>query len=185
MTSNDRAAGMATLLARALAALTATHVPDAPAPDAFAAAIARMDEADATYLAAIERILPPAKAAEMLAALASFRDDVFALRERTRAETGYGDFDPLDTHVPALAVSHGQSVRIADTADRARAQVTTLRATVNARIGALLERDEIDRLSDAKRARNAAFDAAVRAALPAEVTDRLGTLLMLLADGWY
>jgi hypothetical protein len=36
-----------------------------------------------------------------------------------------------------------------------------------------------------RRARNAAFDRAVRAAIPAESSDQLATHLMLLADGWY
>jgi len=59
-----------------------------------------------------------------------------------------------------------------------------LRAQANARIGELLEREEIDRLTEAKRARNAAFDRAVREAVPG-AGDQLATHLMLLADGWY
>jgi hypothetical protein len=184
MISNART-GMGPLLARALAALTAAHASvDVPSA-AFTPAIERMDDADRAYVASIAEILPAEKAREMLAALTAFRDEVFALRERTRADTGYGDFDPLDTYVPSLAVSHGQSVRIAAAADVARGQVAELRARVNGRIGALLDRADVDRLTAAKRVRNAAFDAAIRAAVPPGASDRLGTLLLLLADGWY
>ncbi len=116
--------------------------------------------------------------------MARFRADVAGLRERTRETTGYGEFDPLDTYVPAIEASHAPAVRAANSADLARGEVARLRAQANARIGELLERDEIDRLTDAKRARNAAFDRAVREALPG-ASDQLATHLMLLADGWY
>ena len=76
-------------------------------------------------------------------------------------------------------------MRAANTADLARTEVERLRAQANARIGELLERDEIERLIEAKRARNAAFDRAVRAAIPPETSDQIATHLMLLADGWY
>jgi len=185
----EQTSKMTPLLAQALVALTVAQAPEAASAEAlrvaFDAAIVRMDDADRAYVAAIERILPPAKAAEMVAAMTAFRDDVYALRARTRAETGYGDFDPLDTYVPSLAVSHGQSVRIANAADLARGHVAVLRAKVNASIGALLEREEIDRLTEAKRQRNAAFDAAIRAAVPRGTSDRLGTLLLVLAESWY
>jgi hypothetical protein len=60
-----------------------------------------------------------------------------------------------------------------------------LRAQANTRIGELLDRNEIEKLTEAKRARNAAFDAAIRTALPAGTSDGIATHLMLLADGWY
>ena len=72
-----------------------------------------------------------------------------------------------------------------DPADLARGEVARLRAQANARIGELLERDDIERLTEAKRARNAAFDRAIREALPSATSDQIATHLMLLADGWY
>jgi hypothetical protein len=151
----------------------------------FVPAVARLDKADHEYRAAIDRLLPKAKARELLAAMASFRAEVNELRERTRTAAGYGDFDPLDIYVPTLSVSHAQAVRSANIADLARGEVVELRAKVNVRIGALLERTEIERLTEAKRARNAAFDRAIRDVMPPGTSDRLATQLMLLADGWY
>jgi len=173
---------------RALAACASARAP-IDADDALLAALTtaveRMDAADRAYRAAIEARLPAAKATSLLQAMAIFRVDVAALRERTRLATEYGDFDPLDTHVPSIPASHAHAVRAANVADLARNEVARLRAQANARIGELLERDEIERLTEAKRARNAAFDRAVRDAVPAEATDQLATHLMLLADGWY
>jgi hypothetical protein len=151
----------------------------------FVPAVARLDKADQEYRAAIDRLLPKAKARELLAAMASFRAEVNELRERTRTASGYGDFDPLDIYVPTLSVSHAQAVRSANIADLARGEVVELRAKVNVRIGALLERTEIEQLTEAKRARNAAFDRAIRDVMPLGTSDRLATQLMLLADGWY
>jgi hypothetical protein len=180
---------MTPLLARSLAALACVRVPVEGASDAiaedFVPAVARMDKADREYRAAIDRLLPRPKAREMLAATASFRAEVNELRERTRTEVGYGDFDPLDIYVPSLSVSHAQAVRSANIADLARGEVAELRAKVHARIGSLLERTEIERLTEAKRARNAAFDRAIRDVMPPGTSDRLATQLMLLADGWY
>ena len=173
---------------RALAACAAARAPierDEALIAALTEAVRRMDEADRAYRATIEAQLPAAKATPLLGGMARFRADVAALRERTRATTEYVDFDPLDTYVPAIAASHAQAVRAANTADLARTEVDRLRAQANARIGELLERDEIERLIEAKRTRNAAFDRAVRAALPAEAGDQIATHLMLLADGWY
>jgi len=110
---------------------------------------------------------------------------VAAVRERTRVTTGYGDFDPLDTYVPSIPASHAHAVRAANTADIARGEVAQMRAQANARIGELLERDDIVRLTEAKRTRNAAFDRAIRDAVPAGTSDQIATHLMLLADGWY
>jgi hypothetical protein len=176
-------------LARALAALTCARGPGNVSldvlGDTFVAAVVQMDLADREYRTTIEQILPAPKARELLAAMASFRSSVSELRERTRATAGYGDFDPLDTYVPSLAVSHAQSVRSANVADLARGEVAEMRTEVNARIGALLEREDIERLTDAKRTRNAAFDRAIRDVVPTGTSDRLATELMLLADGWY
>jgi hypothetical protein len=144
-----------------------------------------MDDADRTYRAAVEAQLPPAKSTALLQTMAQFRATVAQLREQTRVTTEYGDFDPLDTYVPSIPASHAHAVRAANTADLARGEVSRLRAQANARIGELLERDDIERLTAAKRARNAAFDLAIRGALPAATSDQIATHLMLLADGWY
>jgi hypothetical protein len=117
--------------------------------------------------------------------MAAFRAEVAQLRERTRATTEYGDFDPLDTYVPSIPASHAHAVRAANAADLARGEVARLRAQANGHIGELLERDDIERLTEAKRARNAAFDRAVREAMPAGTSDQIATHMMLLADGWY
>ncbi len=172
---------------RALAACASARAPvdvDDALLETLTAAVRAMDAADKIYRATIEAQLPAAKASALLLAMGTFRNNVAALRERTREATGYGDFDPLDTYVPAIEASHAHAVRAANTADIARNEVAQLRAKANARIGELLERDEIQRLTDAKRARNAAFDLAVRAALPG-ASDQIATHLMLLADGWY
>ena len=180
---------MAPSLSRALAALAHAHgtveASIEALSDGFSAAVERMDEADRTYRAEIERILPQPKAHELLAAMAAFRASVAELRERARAATGYGEFDPLDTYAPALPGSHAQSVRSASIADQARGEVARMRAEVNGHLGALLDKIEIDHLTEAKRARNAAFDRAIRDVAPTGASDRLATHLMLLADGWY
>ncbi len=173
---------------RALAACAAARAPidlDAALLANLTVAVARMDEADRAYRAAIEAQLPPAKAAALLRTMAQFRAAVAALRERTRETTAYGDFDPLDTYVPSIPASHAHAVRAANTADIARGEVARLRAQANTSIGELLERDDIDRLTAAKRTRNAAFDRAIRDAVPAATSDQIATHLMLLADGWY
>jgi hypothetical protein len=175
-------------LVRALAAYATARAPIAFDDELLAQltrAVQQMDAADRAYRATIESRLPPAKATSLLQAMARFRADVAALRERARTTTEYGDFDPLDTYVPSIEASHAHAVRAANSADLARNEVARLRAQANARIGELLERDEIEHLTEAKRARNAAFDRAVREALPPESGDRLATHLMLLADGWY
>jgi hypothetical protein len=175
-------------LVRALAACASARAP-IDLDDAFLAkltgAVQQMDAADRAYRAAIEAQLPPAKATPLLQAMATFRAGVAQLRERTRVTTEYGDFDPLDTYVPSIPASHAHAVRAANTADIARGEVAQMRAQANARIGELLERDEIVRLTEAKRSRNAAFDRAIRDAVPAGTSDQIATHLMLLADGWY
>jgi hypothetical protein len=173
---------------RALAACASARAPielDDALLAVLTTAVQRMDQADRTYRAEIEAQLPPAKATSLLQAMALFRADVAELRERTRVTTEYGDFDPLDTYVPSIPASHAHAVRAANTADIARTEVARMRAQANGRIGELLERNEIERLTEAKRARNAAFDRAVREAIPAETSDQIATHLMLLADGWY
>ena len=189
MNSSAGVSGNLPLLAVALAALAGARASfeEAAEPLArrFVGAVARMDEADREYRGAVERILPGERGREMLAAMAGFRAEVAELRERTRAAAGYGDFDPLDTYVPSLSVSHAEAVRAANTADLARGEVAALRTRVNARIAGLLDADEIALLTAAKRARQAAFDRAIRDAVPAQVGDRVATQLMLLADGWY
>ena len=176
------------MLVRALAACASARAP-IDLDDAFIArltvAVGRMDEADRVYRAAIETHVPAPKAAPLLRAMAAFRADVAELRARTSETTAYGDFDPLDTYVPSIPASHAHAVRAANTADLARGEVARLRAQANATIGELLERGEIERLTEAKRARNAAFDRAIREAVPAGTSDQLATHLMLLADGWY
>jgi hypothetical protein len=173
---------------RALAACASARAP-IDLDDAFfaklMAAVQQMDAADRAYRAAIEAQLPPAKAQPLLRTMAAFRADVAQLRERTRVTTEYGDFDPLDTYVPSIPASHAHAVRAANTADLARNEVAQMRTQANARIGELLERDDIVRLTEAKRVRNAAFDRAIRDAVPAGTSDQIATHLMLLADGWY
>ena len=173
---------------RALAACASARAP-IDVDDGFLTvltnAVRQMDEADRAYRAAIEAQLPAPKASSLLQAMARFRAGVAAVRERTRVATGYGDFDPLDTYVPAIAASHAHAVRAANAADVARNEVAQLRAQANAGIGELLDRDEIVHLTEAKRARNAAFDKAIRSAVPAGTSDGVATHLMLLADGWY
>jgi hypothetical protein len=173
---------------RALAAFAVARAP-VDLDDALLAnltdAVRRMDEADRAYRAAIEAQLPAAKATPLLQAMALFRSNVAQRREQTRITTEYGDFDPLDTYVPSIPASHAHAVRAANTADLARGEVARLRAQANARIGELLERDAIERLTEAKRARNAAFDRAIRGGLPSATSDQIATHLMLLADGWY
>jgi hypothetical protein len=175
-------------LVRALAACASARAPidlDAALLANLTDAVRRMDEADRAYRAAIEARLPAAKAGPLLQAMALFRTRVAELRERTRASTEYGDFDPLDTYVPSIPASHAHAVRAANTADLARGEVARLRAQANAQIGELLERGEIEALTEAKRTRNAAFDRAIRDGVPAGTSDQIATHLMLLADGWY
>ena len=143
-----------------------------------------MDEADRAYRADIGTLLPAVTARALLAAMSSFRAQVRVLRERTAATCGYGDFDPLDTYIPSIPESHAQAVRAANAADIARSEVARLRAEVNTRIGGLLEKTDIEALTSAKRLRNAAFDRAIREAVP-DSGDALATQLLLLADGWY
>ena len=151
----------------------------------FTAAVAHLDAADHAYRLAIQTALPAEKAHALLEAMTAFRNGVAEVRERTRAVTNYGDFDPLDTYVPSIPASHAHAVRAANEADLARTDVAHRRAQVNAHVAESLEKIEIERLIEAKRVRNAAFDRAIRNAMPAGTSDQLATNLLLLADGWY
>ncbi|MGD0474778.1 MAG: hypothetical protein ABSB70_16410 [Candidatus Velthaea sp.] len=151
----------------------------------FAATVAAFDEADAAYRTAIGAMLPSGKARAVLTALAEFRQQVAQIRARVRSTVGCGDFDPLDTYAPQLPGSHGDSVRRSSATDAARSEAAALRARVNEEIAAHLDRDEIERLIEAKRTRNAAFDRSLRAALTDAAGDKLATQLLLLVDGWY
>jgi hypothetical protein len=176
-------------LARALAACAAARAAsdldrESLIP-AFTAAVVRLDDADHAYRAAIEAALPADKAHTLLEAMTAFRNGVAEVRERARAATAYGDFDPLDTYVPSIPASHAHAVRAANEADLARNDVAHRRAQVNAYVAESLDRAQIERLIEAKRVRNAAFDRAIRAAMPPGTSDQLATNLLLLADGWY
>ena len=151
----------------------------------FTVAIEALDAADRAYRLAIEAALPAEKSHALLEAMTAFRNGVAEVRERTRGITAYGDFDPLDTYVPSIPASHAHAVRAANEADLARNEVAHRRAQVNAHVVASLDRAEIERLIEAKRVRNAAFDRAIRSAVPAGTSDQLATQLLLLADGWY
>ena len=152
---------------------------------AFAAAVERLDSADHAYRLAIESALAPETSHALLDAMTAFRNGVADVRERTRRTTNYGDYDPLDTYIPSIPASHAHATRAANEADIARAEVAQRRAQINAHVAESLEKHEIERLIEAKRVRNAAFDRAIRAAMPAGTSDQLATNLLLLAEGWY
>ncbi len=117
--------------------------------------------------------------------MTAYRNGVAEVRERTRVVTNYGDYDPLDTYIPSIPASHAHATRAANEADVARAEVAHRRAQINAHVVESLDKQEIERLIEAKRVRNAAFDRAVREAMPAGTSDQLATHLLMLADGWY
>jgi hypothetical protein len=175
-------------LARALAALTQarTSLDDrARLLAAYTRAVNAMDDADRAYQSAAERIVPGARGRDLLAATNAFRAQVAGVREQVRMRVPYGDFDPLDTYVPSFPGTHADAVRAANIGDGARDEVAHLRRDVNARIAGSLSPQETEALLEAKRARNAAFEAAIREAAPAEVSDRLVLQLAELAQGWY
>lgn len=177
------------MLPRALAALAEARVQTETDREtlvaAFTAAVERLDAADRAYRVAIEAALPAEKAHALLAAMTAYRNGVAEVRERTRGITNYGDYDPLDTYVPSIPASHAHAVRAANEADLARAEVAHRRAQVNAHVAESLDKAEIERLIEAKRVRNAAFDRAIREAVPSGTSDQVATNLLLLADGWY
>lgn len=176
-------------LARALVALTCARanvtIEKQKLEKRFEDAIVRLEDADREYRAEIERILPRERAREMLSAMTAFRHEVVAIREQARATLPYGDFDPLDTHVPSFPGSHADAVRAASLADRARQAVADARAAVNAQVAALFESDQLERLRRAKAVRDSAFERAIREAAPSEVSDRLAVQLALLAQNWF
>lgn len=176
-------------LARALVALTHARanvsIEDEKLEKRFEDAIVRLEDADREYRAEIEHTLPRDRAREMLSAMMAFRREVVAIREQARATLPYGDFDPLDTHIPSFTGSHADAVRAASLADRARQAVADARAAVNARVAALFEPDQLERLRSAKAVRDAAFEGAIREAVPSEVNDRLAVQLAHLAQNWF
>jgi hypothetical protein len=181
--------GQGLTLPRALAALAEARVQAETDHEtlvaAFTAAVERLDAADRAYRVAIEAALPAEKSHSLLEAMAAYRNGVAEVRERTRTVTNYGDYDPLDTYVPSIPASHAHAVRAANEADIARAEVAHRRAQINAHVAESLDKAEIERLIEAKRVRNAAFDRAIRAAVPSGTSDHVATNLLLLADGWY
>jgi hypothetical protein len=121
------------------------------------------------------------------------------IRERAAAEIGEiftrsgrtrPPFDPLDTFTPSPAgLPHLDGVRAADLADRARAEVTALRAEANMRIAGSVG-GHVAEIVAAKGRRNAAFAGALHAALVplASGAESMGPAieaLSFLADGWY
>lgn len=190
-------------LARALGARLRSLIStaDAGADAAFVPAIALMDAADRAYRAAIESALDADDArAAVLEEMASFRRAVAGIRENAAREIAqryalagiaYEAFDPLDGYVPPpRGLSHADGVRIADRADRAKAEVAALRRAANDRIAAHVG-SRTEAVIAAKRARNTAFAGALHAAaVPLAVghTEAIGPLvdaLAALADGWY
>jgi hypothetical protein len=176
-------------LARALAARTAAQMPREFSYDAlvraFAEAVVQLDAADTVYRETIGEVLPELKARETIAAMGEYRSRIAGLREHLRSAAGYADFDPLDVYVPAPGGSHANAVRVASATDRARHEAAELRSQVNERVVRLLDRPEIERLTEAKRVRNASFDHILGAAMPPQTGDKLATQLLLLVDGWY
>ncbi|GAC1304568.1 MAG: hypothetical protein NVSMB19_15490 [Vulcanimicrobiaceae bacterium] len=169
-------------------------------PALFVETVAACDAADRRYRDAIERALAPRDARELLATASAFRGRVRELRATTGAEidalfarAGRSPvaIDPLDLTTPRVSgLSHVDLVRLADLADRARANVARLRAQANDRIAPLLDAAARDALVAAKQARGVAFAGAVHAELTpfgATIERFSGTVeaLATLADGWY
>lgn len=135
-------------LARVLAEKLRVHVPverdDDALATAFTPAIVAMDAADRAYRQAIETILPPDDAREVLGTMSAFRRKIADVRVNAateirgmyeRAGRSYGNFDPLDTYTPSTSgLAHVDGVRVADIGDRARAESARLRTEANARI---------------------------------------------------
>jgi hypothetical protein len=176
--------------------LGAAHLPEA----LFMETAVRCDAADRDYRAAIEAVLAPADAREVLGTMSAFRAHVRDVRSAARTEIAAliarvvrepPDFDPLDVAAPRIeGLSHVDGVRLADLSDRARLRVDALRLEANARIAPHLSDAARDALAAAKRARIAAFTGAVHAELvPLTASlDRFSATveaLSTLADGWY
>jgi hypothetical protein len=197
-------------LARALAAAAGSRLGLAAGDEAtlrgrFVATVAAMDRADLAYLRTIAETLPPASVRDILAAMASFRDEVRRIRRQTydrfaalyeRYGRTYGPFDPIDPYLPpATGLTHADETRIAAVADGARAEIDELRAAANRTSGARLEASHVETLLEAKRRRRAAFEAELKVAFLTGIPTRLGleptsfaktvSDLNELADGWY
>jgi hypothetical protein len=194
-------------LALAAAAASRLHLEERETAfrESFVPAIGALDEADREYRRTIGEVLPPQSAGSLLAAMATFRERVHEIRERTRRELGelyrrygrsYGSFDPLSPNAPfAHGVSHADGTRVATIADGARSQVDKLRGDVNESAIKGLERSAIDALIVAKRGRRAAFETALAVALQAAIAngaaatssefDKALYELTQLADSWY
>lgn len=191
-------------LARALRAALAFRQPALDvahlAPALFVETAARCDAADRAYRAAIERVLAPDDAREVLGTASAFRARVREIRSAARSESDAllaasrrapVEFDPLDVVAPRIdGLNHVDVVRMADLCDRARQQVAALRAQANARIAAHLSDGTRDELVSAKRARIVAFTGAVHAELlphsaAVERFSQTVESLAALADGWY
>lgn len=196
-------------LARALAAAAASRLgfegDEAALADAFAREIPVLDEADRAYRHAVVQTLPREVAQAMLSSMGAFRNDVEAIRARTREEIealyrrngrSYGWFDPLDSSMPfAAGLSHADATRVATIADGGRSEVTTLRTRVNAAVARRLLPAQIEALTEAKRRRRADFErtlgrvlhaiAGSRVQVSADEADRMVDRLAQIADGWY
>lgn len=190
-------------LALALAATACAELggaDDAALRPAFGAALVALDDADAAYNRAIDEILPPPDAAAMRAAIARFRDQSAAIRERVRVEIGelyrrsgraYGAFDPLDSYLPpTMGLSHADATRVATRSDAARSEVDALRARANAELMQRTDAAALEALIAAKRERRTRFGAALATALAPHAPDarertKVVEHLTLLAEGWY
>jgi hypothetical protein len=185
MNGDGAAAGLARAIAARVTSQLAPGIDHAALGPLCVRAVAELGAADGAYHAAIGAILPAAKARTVLAALTGFRSRVAEIRAGVRLTADFGDYDPLDTYVPALHGSHADSVRRAGATDAARSEVAQLRQRVNAEIIALLEPGEIEQLVAAKRIRNAAFDRSVRMVIPDVGAEKLAVAVLQLIDGWY
>ncbi|GAC1413782.1 MAG: hypothetical protein NVS3B16_05520 [Vulcanimicrobiaceae bacterium] len=152
-----------------------------------------MDRSDLAYLRTIRETLPADAAADTLATMAAFRNEVRRIRQQTREQIAqlyqrygrtYGWLDPIDPYAPpATGLTHADETRIATISDGARASVEELRAGVNRNVTERMAAAHIDILIAAKRRRRAAFEAALEVALETQ-RKALGELTEL-ADGWY
>ncbi len=191
-------------LARVLAAKLSAHVELQGEPEsvalAFTPAIAAMDAADRAYRKAIESVLAPAAASEVLGTMAAFRHQVTQIRENAakeiralyeRAGKTYGDYDPLDTYTPSTSgLAHVDGVRVADLGDRARADVARIRTEANARIAPHIGTHAAAIVSEKKR-RVTAFKGALHEVIVPIVGGSAQSIspiiddLASIADGFY
>jgi len=171
----------------------------------FVAVVGELDQADRRYRKTIEATVSPEAAGAVLSGMTAFREEVRAVRDRSRREIAelyrayhrtYGWFDPLDAYRPPVeGLSHADGTRVATIADRARAHVDSLRAQVNDAALKRLSQNEVEVLIAAKRRRLEEFEAALRGPLEAAAAahpfvtsaeiDKVVYQLTQLADGWY